>query len=66
MWLGDRVQSSVPRSPPVDADKSDNRIYYPLHPQRRGDMPWSHWWDDVPKRFQGPHDGQPNALRGKV
>src|SRR5688572_13419695 len=26
------------------ADKSDNRIYYPLHPQRRGDMPWSHWW----------------------
>ncbi|MCC7386940.1 MAG: cupin domain-containing protein [Deltaproteobacteria bacterium] len=48
-----------------DADRSDNRIYYPLHPQRRGDMPWSHWWDDVPERSRGPHDGQPNALRRK-
>jgi uncharacterized cupin superfamily protein len=42
-----------------EADKSHNRIYYPLHPGRRADMPWSHWWDDVPKRTQGPHIGKP-------
>jgi len=47
------------------ASKSDNRIFYPLHPHRRGDMPWSHWWDDVPSRPQGPHDGKPDALREK-
>jgi len=39
--------------------KSDSRIYYPLHPGRRDDMPWSSWWEDVPKRPQGPHDGVP-------
>jgi uncharacterized cupin superfamily protein len=48
-----------------DASLSDNQIYYPLHPKRRSDMPWSHWWDDVPKRPQGPHDGLPDALRAK-
>lgn len=46
-----------------EADKSDSRIYYPLNPQRRNDMPWSSWWDDVPARPQGPHDGLPDALR---
>ncbi|MBI5516311.1 MAG: cupin domain-containing protein [Deltaproteobacteria bacterium] len=46
-----------------EAPKSDSRIYYPLHPSRRGDMPWSAWWDDVPARPQGPHDGLPDALR---
>lgn len=46
-----------------EADKSDSRIYYPLHPQRRGDMPWSQWWEDVPKRPQGQHDGLPDAQR---
>jgi uncharacterized cupin superfamily protein len=43
--------------------KSDSRIYYALHPQRRGDMPWSNWWDDVPRRPRGAHDGLPDALR---
>ncbi|HEX7488064.1 MAG TPA: cupin domain-containing protein [Anaeromyxobacteraceae bacterium] len=42
-----------------EADKSHNRIFYPLHPGRRGDMPWSRWWDELPKRPQGPHDGKP-------
>lgn len=42
-----------------EADKSDNRIYYPLHPQRANDMPASNWWHDVPRRAQGPHDGVP-------
>jgi uncharacterized cupin superfamily protein len=46
-----------------EANKPHNRIVYPLHPQRRGDMPWSHWWDDAPARPQGPHDGKPDALR---
>jgi uncharacterized cupin superfamily protein len=46
-----------------EADKADNRIFYPLHPQRRGDMPPRGWWDDVPRRPQGPHDGKPDALR---
>src|SRR5258708_12071316 len=45
------------------AARSDNRIYYPLNPQRRDDLPWSEWWEDVPKRRMGPHDGMPDALR---
>jgi len=46
-----------------EASKPDNRIYYPMHPQRRGDLPSSEWWDDIPKRQLGPHDGMPDALR---
>lgn len=42
-----------------EADKASDRIFYPLNPERRGDMPWSRWWDDVPRRVQGPHDGRP-------
>jgi uncharacterized cupin superfamily protein len=48
-----------------EADKPDNRITYPLHPQRRADMPWSHWWDDAPAHPLGPHDGKPDLLRRK-
>jgi len=48
-----------------EASKSDNRIYYPLHPQRRGDLPPSEWWDDVPKHRLEPHDGMPDALRSR-
>ena len=48
-----------------EANQPDNRIHYPVHPQRRGDMPWSHWWDDIPARPQGPHDGKADALRAK-
>jgi uncharacterized cupin superfamily protein len=32
-----------------EADKSNNRIHYPLNPGRRNDMPWS----------RGSHDGKP-------
>jgi uncharacterized cupin superfamily protein len=42
-----------------EADKSHNRIYYPLNSGRRSDMPWSRWWDRVPQRPQGGHDGRP-------
>ena len=48
-----------------EGDKADNRIFYPLHPGRRADMPWSRWWDGVPARPQGPHDGMPDAVRAK-
>jgi len=48
-----------------EAAKSHSRIYYPLHPSRRNDMTWSEWWDDVPVRPQGPHDGRPDAQRAK-
>jgi uncharacterized cupin superfamily protein len=46
--------------------KPGSRIYYPLHPQRRKDMACSGWWDDVPKRRLGPHDGMPDALRRRT
>jgi uncharacterized cupin superfamily protein len=42
-----------------EADKRDSRIFYPRNPERQGDLPWSCWWDDVPRRPQGPHDGKP-------
>jgi uncharacterized cupin superfamily protein len=48
-----------------EASKRDNRIYYPLHPGRRDQLPANEWWDDVPKRELGPHDGMPDALRGR-
>lgn len=48
------------------ASRPDNRIYYPLHPQRRGDLPPSEWWEDVPKKELGSHDGMPDALRRKA
>jgi uncharacterized cupin superfamily protein len=42
-----------------EAGKRDNRIFYPLNPERRTDVVWSQWWDDIPLRPQGPHDGKP-------
>jgi uncharacterized cupin superfamily protein len=48
-----------------EANKSDNRIYYPLNPVRREQIRWSEWWDDIPLRAQGPHDGLPRAVRAR-
>ena len=48
-----------------ERSKSDNRIFYPLNPQRRGDMPWSHWWDQIPLAAQGDHDGLPATRRDR-
>ncbi len=39
--------------------KSDSRIFYPHNGERKKDMPWARWWDDVPRRPLGPHDGKP-------
>jgi len=46
-----------------EAPKPGNRIFYPLNPSRRLDMKPSDWWEDVPKRELGPHDGLPDAMR---
>lgn len=46
-----------------EAPKAGSRIYYPLNPSRRADMPPYNWWDDVPPHELGPHDGLPDALR---
>lgn len=47
-----------------EAPKADNRLFYPLNPSRRTDLPPSEWWTDVPKRELGPHDGLPDTVRG--
>ena len=44
-----------------EANKPDNRIYYPRNPEQRARKDW---WQDVPKRPLGPHDGLPDRLRG--
>jgi uncharacterized cupin superfamily protein len=46
-----------------EAPKSGSRIFYPLNPSRRQDMPEQYWWSDVPAQPRGLHDGLPNALR---
>jgi uncharacterized cupin superfamily protein len=46
-----------------EAAKRGSRIVYPLNPSRRSDMSVSDWWDDVPARTLGPHDGLPDAMR---
>jgi uncharacterized cupin superfamily protein len=48
------------------ASRPDNRIHYPLHPQRRNDMPASEWWHDVPHHELGPHDGMSDTLRRRT
>jgi uncharacterized cupin superfamily protein len=47
-----------------EAAKPGNRIFYPLNPSRRADLKVSDWWDDVPARPLGPHDGMPDMPRG--
>jgi uncharacterized cupin superfamily protein len=46
-----------------EAPKPGSRIFYPLNPSRRQDMPEQYWWSDVPSRELGPHDGLSEALR---
>jgi uncharacterized cupin superfamily protein len=47
-----------------EAPKPGSRIFYPLNPSRRTDLRAGDWWDDVPQRERGPHDGVPDARRG--
>lgn len=48
-----------------EAPKEGSRIFYPLNPSRKQDMPAHGWWDDVPARELGSHDGMPNARHGQ-
>lgn len=47
-----------------EAPRPGSRIYNPVNPSRKEDMPNQYWWSDVPKRELGPHDGVPDARRG--
>jgi uncharacterized cupin superfamily protein len=44
-----------------ETPKPENRIYYPRNPERRALRP--DWWDDVPKRPLGDHDGLTDKVR---
>ena len=48
-----------------EAPKPGSRIFYPLNPSRRNDMPEQYWWSDVPTRELGPHNGLPEAQHTK-
>ncbi len=45
-----------------DTNRDDNKIHYPLHPQRNASIGDRHWHDLAP-RMRGPHDGLPDKLR---
>jgi uncharacterized cupin superfamily protein len=44
-----------------ETSKAENRIVYPLHPERRAVR--EDWWEDHPRRPLGPHDGVPDRRR---
>lgn len=44
-----------------EAPKVENRIYYPMNPDRRALR--EDWWDDVPARPMGDHDGLSDRVR---
>lgn len=46
-----------------ERSKPENRVNYPLHPERNSEM-GAAFWADSPARELGPHDGQPDRLRG--
>ncbi len=41
-----------------EASKKTSKIYYPLNPERKVQVK-DNWWDEVPKRELGPHNGRP-------
>lgn len=48
-----------------EAPKPGSRIFYPVNPSRRQDIPDQYWWSDVPIRQLGGHDGLPDAKRSE-
>lgn len=44
-----------------DTNRADNRIVYPMHPERRAMR--TDWWEDAPAREMGGHDGMPDRVR---
>jgi len=51
-----------------ERSRPDNRIFYPLNPERRPQLKKpEHWWHDIPLRPQGDHDGRAgNRLGAKA
>jgi uncharacterized cupin superfamily protein len=47
-----------------DKSRSDNRIVYPVNPERRPHH--EDWWADAPERERGPHDGLTDKRRDEV
>ena len=47
-----------------EANKQQNKIFYPLHPERNEEMKAKDClWDDHPERAIGSHDGLPDKQR---
>jgi uncharacterized cupin superfamily protein len=46
-----------------EATKDENRIYYPKNPEQKPLR--EDWWDDVPQRPLGDHDGLTDKVRAK-
>lgn len=46
-----------------EASKRDSKIVYPLNPERREQLSWSHWWENAPRRPLGPHNGLPEKIK---
>ena len=44
-----------------ETPKAENRITYPRNPERKPMR--DDWWDDVPQRPMGDHDGLPDKVR---
>lgn len=47
-----------------DRTRADNRIVYPLNPDRRPLR--EDWWEDAPAQDFGPHDGLTEARRAEL
>jgi len=45
-----------------EARKKENKVFYPLHPQRNEEMKAKGMlWEDRPQRELGPHNGKPDG-----
>ncbi|MDB4965726.1 MAG: Hemolysin [Myxococcales bacterium] len=42
-----------------DADRPDNRLFYPFNPERRAQLGEAGWWHDLAYEPKGDHDGKP-------
>ncbi len=49
----------------VGLELDDEKIVYPVDPARQAQLKPERRWEDAPKIERGPHDGLPDARRGK-
>jgi uncharacterized cupin superfamily protein len=45
-----------------ERSKPGNRVFYPLNPERRSQMPEGQWWEDPPAHLLGNHGGKPDPI----